>query len=273
LDCTEAVVAEAVEHECGLIISHHPVIFKGLRALTGRTDVERTVLAAIRADVAIYAIHTNLDHVINGVNGEIAERLGLTPLHVLDPKHGLLSKLAVFVPASHADAVREALFAAGAGHVGNYDECSFNIEGTGTFRAGKATAPYVGERGVRHAEAEVRVEVICPAHTEQAVVAALQQPHPYEEVAYDLYPLRNLHQGIGSGLVGEWEEPLSEELFLAKLKSVFGTLAIRHTRMRGKPVQRVALCGGSGAFLIGKTMAAGADAFITGDVKYHEFFM
>lgn len=273
LDCTEEVVAEAVEQECGLIICHHPVIFRGLKALTGRTAVERTVLAAIRANVAIYAIHTNLDNVVDGVNREIADRLGLTPLHVLDPKHGLLSKLAVFVPASHADAVREALFAAGAGHVGNYDECSFDLQGTGTFRAGESTSPYVGERGVRHTGAEVRVEVICPARLEPAVVAALQRAHPYEEVAYDLYPLRNRHPGIGSGLVAVWEEPLAEELFLAKLKRAFGPPAIRHTRLRGKPVQRVAMCGGSGAFLIEKAMAAGADAFITGDVKYHEFFL
>lgn len=273
LDCTEAVVAEAVAHGCGLIITHHPVIFKGVKALTGRNDVERTLLAAIRANVAIYAIHTNLDNVIDGVNGEIAARLGLKPLHVLDPKPGQLRKLAVFAPRSHADSVRDALFAAGAGRVGGYDECSFNTEGSGTFRAGEGTAPFVGERGKRHREEEVRVEVLVPQTGEAEVLAAMQAVHPYEEVAYDLYPLANDHQGIGSGLVAEWEEPLMEAAFLERLKSVFGPPAIRHTALRGKPVRRVAFCGGSGAFLIGKAMAAGADAYVTGDVKYHEFFL
>lgn len=273
LDCTEAVVAEAVERKCGLIIAHHPVIFKGVKSLTGRNEVERTLLAAIRANVAIHAIHTNLDNVIDGVNGEIAARLGLKPLRVLDPKPGQLRKLAVFTPRDHADAVRNAMFAAGAGHVGAYDECSFNVEGAGTFRAGEGAKPFVGEQGKRHREEEVRVEVLCPAFVETAVLNAMRSVHPYEEVALDLYPLTNMHQGIGSGLVGEWEEPLTEMAFLEKLKSVFGPPAIRHTALTGKPVRRVALCGGSGAFLIGKAMAAGADAYVTGDVKYHEFFL
>lgn len=273
LDCTEAVVAEAVKHECGLIITHHPVIFKGVKSLTGRNEVERTLLAAIRANVAIHAIHTNLDNVIDGVNSEIASRLGLKSLQVLDPKPGQLRKLSVFVPNSHSDAVRDALFSAGAGHLGAYDECSFNTVGMGTFRAGEGTSPFVGRHGERHGEEETRVEVLCPAVVEHAVVGALLAAHPYEEVAYDLYPLLNTHGGIGSGLLGEWEEGVSEAVFLAKLKAEFGTPVIRHTRLRGKPVRRVALCGGSGAFLIGKALDAGADAYVTGDVKYHEFFL
>lgn len=273
LDCTEEVVAEAVKHGCGLIISHHPPIFKGLRSITGRNDVERTILAAIRNDVAIYAMHTNLDNVLSGVNSELASRMGLTPLQVLDPRPGLLRKLAVFVPKEQADAVRDALFAAGAGVIGAYDECSFNLEGTGTFRAGEGTDPFVGQRGERHDEQEVRVEVICPLPVQQAVVAALLKAHPYEEVAYDLYPLANIHPGIGSGLVGEFGSPLSEPDFLARLKEAFGLTVIRHTALCGKPIRRVGLCGGSGAFLIGKALAAGVDAYVTGDVKYHEFFL
>ena len=273
LDCTEEVVAEAVRNKCGLIIAHHPVIFKGIKSLTGRNDVERTLLAAIRGNVAIYAIHTNLDNVIDGVNGEIADRLGLKPLHVLEPKPGQLRKLAVFVPRDHADALRNAMFAAGAGHLGAYDECSFNMDGTGTFTAGESASPFVGRKGERHQEAEVRVEVLCPATIEQAVLEAMRAAHPYQEVAYDLYPLANKHPGIGSGLLGEWERPIAEKDFLEKLKSIFGPPAIRHTAFTGKLVRRVALCGGSGAFLIGKAMAAGADAYLTGDVKYHEFFL
>lgn len=273
LDCTEAVVAEAVQQDCGLIIAHHPVIFKGLKALTGGNAVQRTLLAAVRANVAIYAIHTNLDNVLDGVNGEIAARLGLKPLGVLDAKPGQLCKLGVFVPVGHADAVRNALFAAGAGRIGRYDECSFQVEGTGSFRAGAGTSPFVGEPGTRHAESEVRVEVICPVHATAAVVAALKAAHPYEEAAFDLYPLLNHHPGIGSGLVGEWDQPLEEAAFLDRLKQVFACPAVRHSRLTGRPVKRVALCGGSGAFLIPKALAAGADAYVTADVKYHEFFL
>lgn len=272
LDCTEAVVQEAARHGCGLIISHHPVIFKGLKSLVPRTYVERTVLAAIKNEVALYAIHTNLDNVLEGVNGEIAVALGLKPIQVLDPKPGQLRKLVVFVPNDHAVALRDALFAAGAGAIGAYDECSFNAEGTGTFRGGEGTNPFVGRRGDRHHEPEVRVEVILPIHREQAVLAAMIANHPYEEVAHDLYPLANRHQGIGSGLLAGWDQPLSEADFLALLKTTFGLPSVRHSRLLGRPVQRVALCGGSGAFLLGRAVAAGADAFITGDLKYHQYF-
>lgn len=272
LDCTPAVVEEAVVKGCQLIISHHPVIFKGLKSLAGNGHVERTLRAALQHGVALYAIHTNLDNVINGVNGEIAERLGLKALHVLDPKPDQLRKLSVFVPVAHADGLRRALFTAGAGNVGKYDECSFNTEGTGTFRAGAGTTPYVGKEGLQHAEAETRVEVICPATHERAVLAAMRAVHPYEEVAYDMVPLLNTNQHIGSGLVGEWEQGIGETEFLALLKETFNLKALRHTKLLGKPVRRVALCGGSGAFLLGKAKAEGVDAYITGDVKYHEFF-
>ncbi len=271
LDCTGEVVAEAVAQGCGLIITHHPVIFKGLKSLTGSNEVQRTLLAAIRANVAIYAIHTNLDNVIGGVSGEMAARLGLKSLRVLDPKAGQLVKVAVFVPLAHAEAVRGALFAAGAGHIGAYDECSYDLEGIGTFRAGEGTTPFIGKQGERHTEQEVRIEVVCPAHAVPTVVAALKAAHPYEEPAFDLYPLLNHHHGIGSGLVGEWEEPINEAAFLGRLKEVFGPPAVRHTGLTGRPVRRVALCGGSGAFLIGKALAAKVDAYVTGDVKYHEF--
>lgn len=272
LDCTEAVVEEAAAMGCGLIISHHPVIFRGLKALTGRDHVERTVLAAIRRGIAILSLHTDLDNVVDGVNGEIARLLGLKSVGVLDPKPGQLRKLVVFVPHEKAEAVRSALFAAGAGHIGGYDECSFNLQGTGTFRAGAGTRPHVGRQGERHQEPETRVEVILVAHREAAILAAMRRAHPYEEVAYDLYPLANEHPGIGSGLLGEWEKPLTEMDFLARLKEVFQPGIFRHTRLLGRPIRRVALCGGSGAFLLGRALGAQADAFITGDVKYHQFF-
>lgn len=272
LDCTEEVVEEAARLGCGLIISHHPVIFRGLKSLSGKGYVERTLLAAIRNGIALYAIHTNLDNVLDGVNGEIAARLGLKPLGTLAPKPGQLRKLVVFVPMEHADPVRNAVFKAGGGHIGNYDECSFTVGGMGTFRPGPGTNPFSGEQGVRSSEAEFRLEFIYHAPREQAIISAMLAAHPYEEVAYDLYPITNPHPGIGSGLIGEWDSPIPEAEFLAKLKQTFGLQVIRHTKTLGKPIRRVALCGGSGAFLIRSAIAAGADAYLTGDVKYHEFF-
>ena len=272
LDCTEAVVEEAAAAGCGLIISHHPVIFRGLKNLVATSYVERTVLAALKHNIALYAIHTNLDNVIDGVNGEIAKRIGARSMQVLVPKSAQLRKLIVFVPAEHAEQVRSALFSTGAGHVGNYDECSFDTTGQGRFRPGPGAAPISGRVGERHVASEVRLEVIYHTPKETAILHAMRAAHPYEEVAHDIIPLSNAHQGVGSGLLAEFDEPMDESAFLAKLKQIFGLKAIRHTQLLGRPVKRVALCGGSGAFLIGKAKAAGADAYITADVKYHEFF-
>lgn len=273
LDCTEQVVEEAAAKGCGLIISHHPVIFRGLKSLVPRGPVERTVLAAIRRDIALYAIHTNLDNVIDGVNGEIADALGLGHRRVLLPRPDQLSKLVVFVPHAQAEAVRAALFNAGAGRIGAYDECSFNLEGQGTFRPGEGSQAFVGRKGERHQEPETRVEVVLPRTAEEVVVAAMKAVHPYEEVAFDLVPLANPNPAIGSGLLGEWERAMNERDFLAHIKGVFGQRVVRHSPLAGRPIRRVALCGGAGAFLIGRALAAGADAFITADLKYHDYFL
>ncbi len=272
VDCTEEVVAEALQRKCGLIISHHPLIFRGLKGLTGRDQVERTVLALVRGGIALYAIHTNLDNVIDGVNGEIASRLGVVPDGVLDPKPGQLRKLVVFVPHGHAEAVRQAMFDQGAGRIGRYDECSYNLEGFGTFRAGEGADPHVGEIGRRHQEPEVRVEVIYEAPRERDIVRAMKGAHPYEAVAYDLHPLLNRHKLVGGGLIGDLATPLTPPAFLSQLKRVFGTGAIRHTLLPGRAIKRVAVCGGAGGFLIGKARAAKAEAFVTADLKYHQFF-
>lgn len=272
VDCTEEVVAEAVQRGCGLIISHHPLIFRGLKGLTGRDHVERTVLALVREHIALYAIHTNLDNVIDGVNGEIARRLGIVPHGVLEPKTDQLRKLAVFVPRQQAEAVRQALFDAGAGRIGNYDECSYNLEGTGTFRPQEGARPFVGAVGQRHNEQEVRVEVILEAAHERTIVQAMKAAHPYEAVAYDLFPLLNRHKLVGAGIIGDFPEPMNPPAFLNHLKKVFGTGSIRHTLLPGRPIKRVAACGGSGSSLIGAARASGADAFVTADLKYHQFF-
>lgn len=272
LDCTEEVVDEAIDLGCQLIISHHPIVFKGLKRFNGRSYVERVVMKAIKHDIALYAIHTNLDNIYGGVNKKIAEKLSLQQLSILSPKEELLNKLVVFVPKTQAEQLRSALFKAGAGHIGNYSECSFNTSGTGTFKAGAETNPYVGSIGERHYEVEERIEVIYPQHRERQILIAMYETHPYEEVAYDIYKLQNKHHQVGSGMIGSLPEPLEERQFLELLKQCLGASVIRHTRLRGKRVQRVAVCGGSGGFLLSQAIRQGADVFVTADYKYHEFF-
>ncbi|MDN3655061.1 Nif3-like dinuclear metal center hexameric protein [Ferruginibacter paludis] len=272
LDATEAVVREAIEKNCNLVVAHHPIIFGGLKKITGKNYVEKTIIAAIKNDIAIYAIHTNLDNILTGVNGRMADLLGLVNRRVLQPKKGMVKKLVTFVPAAHAEAVRSALFAAGAGQIGNYSECSFAVNGEGSFKGGPETVPFVGEPGVRHAENELRLETIYPAWVENQVVKALLAVHPYEEPAYDLYLLDNARQQTGSGLMGELPAAVPAAVFLQQLKKVFELTVVRHTPLMSKPVQKIALCGGAGSFLTGAAVAAGADFYVTGDVKYHEFF-
>ena len=273
LDATEAVVEEAIDRGCNLVVAHHPIVFSGLKKLNGKNYVEKTVIKAIKNDIAIYAIHTNLDNVVaGGVNGRIAAVLGLTGGRPLVLKEGVLRKLYCFVPVDHLEKVRDAIFSAGAGFIGGYSECSWSAEGTGTFRGGEGTDPFVGQPGQRHSEKEVRVEMVLPAHLSGAVVRAMVQAHPYEEVAYDLVNLANTHPGVGSGLIGELPEPVEEKAFLDRLKEVFRVPVVRHTRLTGRPVRRVAVCGGAGSFLISKALSERADFYITADVKYHEFF-
>jgi dinuclear metal center YbgI/SA1388 family protein len=272
LDCTEEVVDEAIRKGCNVVISHHPIVFKGLKKFTGRTYVERVIMKAIRHDIAIYAIHTNLDHVTGGVNSKICERLGLENCRPLLSRDNLLRKLVTFVPSEHAENIRKALFSAGAGTIGGYDECSFNAEGTGTFRAGEDTNPYVGSRGTRHEEKEIRVEVILPAVLQAVVEQALRKAHPYEEPAYDIFVLENTYSQVGAGMIGELREERGELEFLNDVKKQLRADVIRHTATTGKPVKKVAVCGGAGGFLLSAAIKEGADVFVTADYKYHDFF-
>jgi dinuclear metal center YbgI/SA1388 family protein len=273
LDTTEAVVEEAIARHCNLIVAHHPIVFSGLKKLNGKNYVEKAVIRAIKHDIAIYAIHTNLDNVLaGGVNGRMAAKLNIKGSRPLLLKEGILQKLYCFVPVDFLEPVRSAIFSAGAGEIGGYSECSFSIEGTGTFRGGEGTHPFVGQPGLRHSEKEVRIEAVLPAHLSGAVVRAMIAAHPYEEVAYDLVNLANAHPGIGSGLVGELSQAVPESEFLSTIREVFGAPVVRHTRLTGRPVKRVALCGGAGSFLISRALSSGADFYLTADVKYHEFF-
>lgn len=272
LDSTEAVIDEAIERGCNLVIAHHPIVFSGLKKFNGKNYVERVIIKAIRNNIAIYAAHTNLDNVHNGVNAKIAGKLGLINCTVLAPQKNLLKKLVTFCPEAKAEEVRTALFNAGAGKISNYDECSFNTTGTGTFRAGAGSDPFVGEIGKQHQEKEVRIETIYPQHVEGQVLKALFNAHPYEEVAYDLIPLSNTHNRIGAGLIGELPEEIDEMDFLKRLKTVMKADSVRYTALRDKKVKKIAICGGSGSFLLGDATKSGADVFVTADFKYHQFF-
>ncbi|MFO8235288.1 MAG: Nif3-like dinuclear metal center hexameric protein [Bacteroidales bacterium] len=271
VDVTEEVVEEAINKNVNVILSHHPLIFKGLKRITGKNYVERAVMKAIQNNIAVYSAHTNLDNAHNGVNYKIADRIGLENINILRPTSNKLLKLVFFVPHEYADKVRKAVFAAGAGTIGEYDACSYNLEGKGSFRPGEGTDPYVGTKGELHFEPETRVETILPKHKTAEVVKAMIRAHPYEEVAYDLYPLLNEYNQAGSGTVGELSESLSTEDFLALLKEKFNAQGIRYTNF-DKPVKKIAVCGGSGNFLLQDAIKSGADAFVTSDFKYHQFF-
>lgn len=272
LDSTESIVDEAMEKGCNLIVAHHPIVFSGLKSLTGKNYIERTIIKAIKNDIAIYAIHTNLDNISDGVNRKIGEKLGLKNLQILSPKSNLLKKLITFVPNEHLDKVRAALFSAGAGHVGKYDECSFNSEGVGTFRGGEETDAFVGEKGQRHYENETRLEVILENGKLHKILTALVDTHPYEEVAYDIISLDNRHNEIGSGMIGDLDSEMTEVDFLRHVKSTMKAGIVRHTNLLNKSVKKVAFCGGSGSFLLNQAKAKGADVFVTADYKYHQFF-
>ena len=272
LDCIESIVEEAIETNCQLIIAHHPIVFRGLKKLNGKDYVERTVIKAIKNDIAIYAIHTNLDNYRFGVNAEIGRRLGLKNLKILSPKSNVLNKLVCFVPDTHLNEVREALFAAGAGDIGNYSNCSFSSNGVGTFQPLEGSNPYSGSFGKLAKEKESRLEVIVPSHSLSSVVRAMKTAHPYEQVAHEAYASLIDNEFEGAGMVGELDEVMDEEVFLKSVKESFGCEVIRHTKLSGNKVKTVAFCGGAGSFLLRNARAAKADFFITGDYKYHEFF-
>ncbi|WP_340111291.1 Nif3-like dinuclear metal center hexameric protein [Maribellus mangrovi] len=272
LDVTEDVVDEAIQKKCGLIVAHHPIVFSGLKKITGKNYVERTLLKAIKNDIAIYAAHTNLDSVTGGVNGKICEKLGLENCRILQPAEGMLKKLVTFIPVDQAEQVRNAVFSAGAGNIGNYDSCSFNAHGQGTFRGDETTNPYVGEKGEQHYENEIRFETIFPSYLQRKVISVLENAHPYEEVAYDIYPLDNNFNQVGMGMIGTLPKEINEKTFLKKLKDTFKTDVVRHTALLNKKVKTVAVCGGAGSFLLNHAKAAGADIFVSGDFKYHQFF-
>jgi len=272
LDCTESIVDEAIALGANMIVAHHPIVFKGLKSITGTNYVERTIIRAIKNDIAIYAIHTNLDHVAHGVNKRICDKLGLTQTKILQPKKQLLNKLVFFVPPAQKETVLQAVYSAGAGTIGEYSNCSFQVQGTGTFTPSENSNPTLGNKGVAEEVAEIRIELLVPNHSIGAVIQAMKQHHPYEEVAYYIHSIENENQEVGAGMFGELPEEMSGEEFLDYLKAKMDLQVVKHTKIVSRAIKKVAVCGGAGIFLLKAAKKAKADAFVTSDVKYHEFF-
>ena len=271
VDVNEAVVAEAIDVQAQMIISHHPLMLSGIRKLTGGDDTQRTIMLAIKNNVAIYTAHTNLDSAPGGISHRMAAKIGLTGLQTLSPQEAGLQKLVTFIPASHFEQVRQAIFEAGAGRIGNYDSCGYSVEGKGSFRALDGATPFVGSRETIHIESEIRFETIFPSRLNRQITAALVNNHPYEEPAFDIYALQNTDKRVGLGLVGMLPAPVDELDFLNSLKKIFSPPVIRHTNLKNKKIQKVALCGGSGSSLLPHAVRSKADAFVAADFKYHQF--
>lgn len=272
LDSLECVLEEAVKQGCNVVIAHHPIIFSGLKRLTGSNYVEKIIIRAIKENLAIYAVHTNLDNIAQGVNSAIAAQIGLKDVKVLKPLSKRLKKLVTYTPASHTESVKNALFKAGAGDIGNYSECSFTVSGTGTYLPNQDARPFKGEKGSRHQESEDRIEVILPEWNQQDALKALRAAHPYEEIACEILTIDNQYDKIGSGLIGNLEREWEASEFLKMIKNKMNTRLIRHTALTLKKINKVAICGGAGSFLLKEAISNGADAFISADFKYHEFF-
>lgn len=272
VDITEATLDEAIERGANLIISHHPLIFKGIKKLTGRNYIERVIIKAIQHNIVLYSAHTNMDKCLGGVNFRIAQKLGLKNIRVLAPEANYLYKIVTYVPQSHIEKVRQAMWSAGAGTIGAYDCCSYASEGNGTFRAQEGCNPFIGEINELHTEPELRLEMVVPKDRSGRVLAAIHLAHPYEEPAIDILPLANNYNQLGLGCVGELENPITETEMLHYIKDKLNIQYIRHTQTSDKLVHRVALCGGSGAEFIPNAIREKAGIYITADIKYHDFF-
>lgn len=272
LDCTEAIVKEAIETGSNVILVHHPILFKGIKRIGVSTEIERIIRQCIKHDIAIYAIHTNLDNHIDGVNAKIAETIGLTQCRILQPKQNTLFKLVVYTPIDSEERVHQAICAAGAGNIGNYYNCGYATHGTGTFTPNEKANPTIGEAHVPTRLEEAKMEYLLEKNNIGAVLSAMKAAHPYEEVAYDLIALENINTQVGSGMIGQLPTPMDELEFLGHLKQAFNCGVVKYTALQQKPIRTVALCGGAGSFLLAQAIQQNADIFISGDFKYHEFF-
>jgi dinuclear metal center YbgI/SA1388 family protein len=272
LDCLETTIDEAIENNCNLIVSFHPIIFKGLKKLNGSNYVEKVVIKAIKNDIAIYAVHTALDNSYTGVSAKMAEVIGLQNTRILLPQKGYLKKLTTYVPESAAESIRQALFDCGAGNIGHYSHCSFNMKGEGTYLGNEKANPLIGTKGKLERVGEIFISVIFEKHCEAKILETLIETHPYEEVAYDIVSLDNVHDRIGMGMTGDLEKEMDAKAFLDLLKNTFHSKVVRHSDIVKKTVKRVAVLGGSGSFAIDQAIKSKADVYVTSDLKYHDFY-
>lgn len=273
LDTLENVVDEAIEKNCNLIVSFHPIIFNGLKKITGKDYVERVIIKAIQNNIAIYAIHTALDNSFVGVNAKICEILGLQQTKILIPKKATIKKLVTYLPSAEAETLRQGLFEIGAGAIGYYDYYSFNIEGIISFKGDENTNPDIWQKGSIDYEKEMQISISFAKHLESEVIETLYRYHPYSsEIAYEITTLENENQDIGIGMLGELPEAQNPEEFLKTVKERMNVGVIRHSELLDKKIKKVAVLGGSGAFAIKHAIASGADLYITADIKYHEFY-
>ena len=272
LDTLEAVVAEAIEKKCNLIVSFHPILFKGLKKLTGANYVQRVVQKAIKNDIHIFAIHTALDNSFEGVNAQICNTLELVHKKILIPQKQTIKKLITYAPSQAVEGIKKALFSVGGGTIGNYQECSFTSQGTSTFKGNEHSNPVIGKKGVTQTVPEMTIAMTFAKHLEKRILSALLDSHPYEEVAYEITTLENTNQHIGMGMIAELQNPMDEDAFLMYLKEKMNTKCIRHSKKIHKPIKKVAVLGGSGSFAINDAIAQGADVYISSDLKYHDFY-
>ena len=272
LDTLEETIDEAIAKQCNLIVSFHPIIFAGLKKINGSSYVERVILKAIKNDIAIYATHTALDNSKNGVSAKMCEVLGLTNTKILIPKKGIIKKITTVVPSVNADSLRNSLFEAGGGAVGNYEHSSLSTIVESTFKGTENSNPVVGLKEVLHVDNETKISIIFERKNEVKILKCLQAEHPYEEVSYEIVTLENVHQDIGMGMLGEFTKPMEEKDFLRYLKKTMQTACIRHSELLHKKIKKVAVLGGAGSFAISDAKRAGADAYVSADFRYHEFF-
>jgi dinuclear metal center YbgI/SA1388 family protein len=271
-DALESVITEAIAKNCNLVVCFHPILFLGLKKITGKNYVERSIIKAIKNDISIYAVHTALDNHQEGVNKIFCDALGLINTKILIPKANFIRKLVTYTIPENAEKLRNSLFDSGAGTIGNYENCSFNSKGIGTYMGNEHSNPEIGERFEFMETDEIKIEVTFEKHLESKILKTLFKNHVYEEVAYEIYELQNQNQNVGLGMIGELPNSMDEKDFLQFVQDKMQANGIRHSSFLGKPIKKVAVLGGSGSFAIKNAIQAGADVFLTADLKYHQFY-
>ncbi len=270
-ELNSGVIDEALKAESNLIVTYHTPLYRAARSFTSSGSHPDPLFCAVRKGIDVFAVHTSLDIPNDGLNFDLASRIGLNNVRILSPMENSLYKIVVFVPGDHLEKVRAAMSKSGAGRIGNYSECAFAAEGEGAFLPGEGTSPYIGSPGKPEKTSESRLEMVVEKTLAGAVIEAMVRAHPYEEVAYDVYPLANSSTNYGFGAIGELDEEVPVEKFLGRVKKLLGLPYITASHADGMKVKRVGLCAGSGVSFYRDAVRNKADIFITGDVKHHDF--